>query len=259
MAYGVATIVRSPRAESDSRRRRYVSCGDAPTNAPPMKCTTPTAARPFGGGRTHAPSSSFHPRAEDGPLDSDAAVSRASSAANASVGELDEEVEDVAAATTPSARRRGSDPRTTTTRSSRRFAEEAETRGDALEARTRPTDADADGGREDDAAGDVAADASAGMTTGTRVGVRPRARRVREARDGAIVARRCRKLRSLEVRGAENAGRRRRVTSHGLLRASPAGTAHSELHTRGSGQFQATDGRSRQGERNDVTNTRYSS
>jgi hypothetical protein len=79
-------------------------------------------------------------------------------------------VDDVAAATTPSARRRGSDPRTTTTRSSRRFAEEAETRGDALEARTRPTDADADDAGEDDAVRGVAADASAVMTTEKRRG-----------------------------------------------------------------------------------------
>ena len=46
-----------------------MSCGDAPTKAPPQKCTTARgSAAGSGGERTQVPSSSRHPRASDGAV-----------------------------------------------------------------------------------------------------------------------------------------------------------------------------------------------
>ena len=47
-----------PRAASDSSNSRYVSCGAAPTKAPPMKCTT-AVAEPLKGRKSQLPSTSI--------------------------------------------------------------------------------------------------------------------------------------------------------------------------------------------------------
>ena len=92
MAYGVATTSTSPFSASASRNRRYVSWGDAPTKAPPMKCTSARGLAPAGGTSTHAPSNSLQPRSRDPVFAAaEAAASRDSSCWNGDAGDAEEE------------------------------------------------------------------------------------------------------------------------------------------------------------------------
>mmetsp|Transcript_2824 Transcript_2824/g.10245 ORF Transcript_2824/g.10245 Transcript_2824/m.10245 type:complete len:274 (-) Transcript_2824:1391-2212(-) len=81
---GVAITNTSPRSTSCSRKYPYVNCGDAPTNAPPVKCTSFVASVPFRGRSTYASSTFSHPRSLDDPLMRDASASARSNDANAS-------------------------------------------------------------------------------------------------------------------------------------------------------------------------------
>ena len=93
-AKGVATTRTSPTSTSASRKSRYVSCGEAPTKAPPMKWTTARGAAPPRGASTHAPSTSRQPRSLEDAVARDAEARSASSCANASGGAAEEEEEE---------------------------------------------------------------------------------------------------------------------------------------------------------------------
>ena len=184
MANGVATTSTSPFSASASRNRRYVSWGDAPTNAPPMKCTSARGFAPAGGASTHAPSTSLQPRSRDPVFAAaEAAPSRDSSCWNGDAGAAEEEELARAAVV-------GDAPR----RASAREAGEGESEETAETEHARPRGARRTrtrGGRGR-AGDDVAA------ARGDGAGRRRRAGRMREAREGHRASARG----GAEVRGA---------------------------------------------------------
>jgi hypothetical protein len=92
---GVAITSASARATNVSQNSPYVTCGDAPTNAPPQKCTIDVGARPSRGRSTYASSTRSHPLASDDAFPNLAASASARSKdENASDRSLDDVDED---------------------------------------------------------------------------------------------------------------------------------------------------------------------